>query len=72
MAIEKKSIEEINHETEKRISKAVLKFEKEEISQDELEKIVGAITLVGIQNKQKISSLKKVDFSKFLVGAEMI
>lgn len=72
METEKRTHEEINLETEKRISKAVQKFEKGDISQEELEKIVGAVTLVGLQNKQKSSQLNKVDFSKFLKGAEMI
>lgn len=76
MDTKKKSPEEINLETEQRIAKAVQRFEKGEIKQDEFERIVGAITLVGLQNKQKISELSgkvsKIDFSDFLKGARVI
>ena len=76
MKSEKKTIEEINLETEQRIAKAVQRFEAGEIKAEEFERIVGAITLVGMQEKQKLSSLSgkvsKLDFAKFLKEARVI
>jgi len=72
MTKEKFTIDEINLETEKRIAKVVRQFENGEIEQEELERLVGSITLIGIQKRQELSKLNKVDFSKFLIGAEVI
>lgn len=72
----KRTPEKINFETEERISKAVKRFEDGKINQEEFERIVGAITLVGMQNKQQLLKLSdkvsKIDFSDFLDGAMVI
>ncbi|NVO09717.1 MAG: hypothetical protein HXX16_07145 [Bacteroidales bacterium] len=56
--------EKLNLETEQRIAKIVNQFEKGEIKQEQLEKILG-----GLQNNKQDN---KIDFSDFLSGAHVI
>ncbi len=59
-------------ETQKRIDAAVKQFDDGKISVQELEKIVGAVSLVGYLNKHSNPKLNKNDYNIFLTKAHMI
>jgi len=68
----KKEHDNIASETEARIAKAVKQFEDGKLNLEELEKIVGAVSLVGYLNKTAHGELRKHDFNVFLSKAGMI
>jgi hypothetical protein len=62
----------IDSETQARIAAAVKQFDDGKISVQELEKIVGAVSLVGYLNKTPHPKLDKNDLNIFLSKANMI
>lgn len=62
----------IDSATQTRIAAAVKQFDDGKISVQELEKIVGAVSLVGYLNKTPHAKLDKNDLNIFLSKANMI